>query len=75
MPGADGSWAEKVLHSFNLLNENGSEAGPSGGVIFDAVGNLYGTTEQGGNGVGAVFELMPATGGNWTEIVLCQLHI
>jgi uncharacterized repeat protein (TIGR03803 family) len=69
-PNADGSWTEKVLHSFNLLNANGSEASPSGGVIFDAVGNLYGTTEQGGNGVGAIFELMPTTGGDWNEVVL-----
>ena len=69
-PGTDGTWTEKVLHSFNLLSEAGSEATPYGGVILDASGNLYGTTSNGGDGVGAVFELTPTTGGDWTESVL-----
>ncbi len=43
---------------------------PSAGLIFDAAGNLYGTTGLGGtDGVGTVFELTRA-GGGWTEQVL-----
>ena len=39
-PNGDGSWTESVLHSFN-----GSDgADPHSGLIFDAAGNLYGTT-------------------------------
>ena len=39
-------------------------------VIFDSVGNLYGTAETGGaNGYGVVFELSPV-GAGWTETVL-----
>jgi uncharacterized repeat protein (TIGR03803 family) len=57
-PGADGSWTEKVLHSFT--NSGGDGAHPWGPLIFDAAGNLYGTTQLGGAyGDGAVFEITP----------------
>jgi uncharacterized repeat protein (TIGR03803 family) len=64
-----GNWAETVLHSFS---DNGTDGfGPFGGLIFDAVHNLYGTTASGGAyGRGTAFELTPATGGSWTEAVL-----
>jgi len=40
-------------------------------LIFDAAGNLYGTTLWGGTyGDGTVFELTPTAGGGWTEQVL-----
>jgi hypothetical protein len=38
-------------------------------VIFDAAGNLYGTTYV-SSGAGNVFELSPGAGGTWTEAVL-----
>ncbi len=69
-PEEGGDWAERVLHSFN---QNGSDgAHPVADLIFDAAGNLYGTTLDGGihTYYGAVFELSPAEGGNWTERVL-----
>jgi len=70
--GTDGTWSETVLHSFCLSQENcpdGEE--PEAGVIFDAAGNLYGTTVYGGaNNDGVVFELTPGTNGSWTEKVL-----
>ena len=58
---------ETVLHTFT----NGRDGGrPSSGLIFDAAGNLYGATSQGGAfGFGTVFELTPASGA-WTETVL-----
>ena len=52
---------------------------PGAGLIFDQAGNLYGTTEEGGNpsqcvgegnGCGVVFELIPKAGGGWKEKVL-----
>jgi uncharacterized repeat protein (TIGR03803 family) len=66
-PQAGGGWKEQVLHKFNY--ENG--AFPEAGLIFDAAGNLYGTTLAGGTGgcttggCGTVFELTPQAGGDW----------
>jgi uncharacterized repeat protein (TIGR03803 family) len=47
-----------VLYSFN---ENGTDGeDPYAGLIFDAAGNLYGTTSEGGAyGGGTVFEFTP----------------
>jgi uncharacterized repeat protein (TIGR03803 family) len=69
MPKAGGGWTEKLLYSFNNNGTDGSN--PRGGLIFDAAGNLYGTTVGGGtDGAGTVFELTPMLGGGWTEKVL-----
>src|SRR2546427_10654968 len=59
---------EKVLHNFG----NGADGiQPCAGLIFDAAGDLFGTTLAGGaNGYGTVFELMPNPGGSWTEKIL-----
>jgi uncharacterized repeat protein (TIGR03803 family) len=65
-PNVDGSWTESVLHSFN-----NSEGEPIAGLIFDAAGNLYGTTYDGGaHNFGTVFMLTPTADGSWTESVL-----
>jgi uncharacterized repeat protein (TIGR03803 family) len=59
---------EKVLYSFGS-GKDGS--GPVSSLIFDAAGNLYGTTAVGGaNNDGTVFELTPGSGGKWTESVI-----
>jgi uncharacterized repeat protein (TIGR03803 family) len=74
-PGAHGTWAEKVVYSFNLYDTDG--IGPVDSLIFDAKGALYGTTWAGGTtdcsngeGCGTVFQLAPGPGGTWTESVL-----
>jgi uncharacterized repeat protein (TIGR03803 family) len=67
-PQPDGSWTEKVIHSFTA-SPDGSE--PQAGLVMDAAGNLYGTTVEGGvNGDGAIFELSPSSGGGWNEKVI-----
>jgi uncharacterized repeat protein (TIGR03803 family) len=66
-PAAGGGYTESVIYSFQ-----GGDDGqfPFAGVIFDAAGNLYGTTARGGaGGCGTVFELTPAAGG-WTKSLL-----
>ena len=66
-PNGDGSWTESVLHSFRY---GGDGMWPASGLIFDAAGNLYGTTTIGPSGGGMVFELTPNGDGSWTESVL-----
>jgi uncharacterized repeat protein (TIGR03803 family) len=63
----DSSGAETVLYSFTATDGEY----PTGGLIFDPQGDLFGTTSNGGTyGNGAVFELIPNSGGTWTEQVL-----
>jgi uncharacterized repeat protein (TIGR03803 family) len=58
-------WKEEVLYSFADGNDG---AEPQAGVIFDAAGNLYGTTLYGGpENDGTVFELLRGVNGVWTE--------
>ena len=63
-----GSRRHSVLHSFTGTKD-GSD--PLAGLIFDTIGNLYGTTSSGGaNGLGVVFKLAPNANGSWQERVL-----
>jgi uncharacterized repeat protein (TIGR03803 family) len=64
-----GIWTETILHSFG----NGTDGRqPLAALIFDASGNLYGTTASGGSNVtdGTVFELTSKGGGKWAESVV-----
>ncbi|HLY56441.1 MAG TPA: choice-of-anchor tandem repeat GloVer-containing protein, partial [Stellaceae bacterium] len=67
------AWTETVLYSFTGQADG---ARPLGGLVFDAAGNLYGTTSTGGQSSaapwGTVFELSPPTSGGttWTETTL-----
>ena len=63
------SWTENVIYSFDFSPNGGSPA--YSGLVMDASGNLYGTTQTGGTAKnGVVFELSPQRGGSWTENVL-----
>jgi hypothetical protein len=67
-PGAGGKWTETVLYAFSGGDDGGN---PYAGLIFDAAGNLYGTTVLGGNrGFGVVFELMRTPSGTWKDRIL-----
>ena len=64
-------WNITVLYSF-LGGTDGNS--PYGNVVFDAAGNMYGTTSYGGtNNLGTVWELSHV-GGAWTESVLYSFH-
>ena len=55
-------WAERILYYFQNGNSGNS---PEASLIMDGVGNLYGTTLNGGqHGGGTAFELTPY-GGLW----------
>lgn len=63
-PGPDGTWTEKVLYRFV---DNLGGVLPSGGLVLDDAGNLFGTTHSGGKtGNGTIFELSPGPGDTWT---------
>jgi uncharacterized repeat protein (TIGR03803 family) len=67
-PQGSGIWNETILHGFSGGNASIYGQMPVDSVIFDKVGNLYGTTVVGGtSGYGTVFELSPLGGGRWGE--------
>jgi uncharacterized repeat protein (TIGR03803 family) len=53
-PGSSGD-ALSVLYSFTGGADGGS---PHAALLMDGAGNLYGTAQSGGNGYGAVFEIL-----------------
>jgi uncharacterized repeat protein (TIGR03803 family) len=63
-----GQWDESVLRWFSNEGPGASLAG----LLFDSVGNLYGTTIEGANFCGAAFRLKPPAeqGGKWIPFVL-----
>jgi uncharacterized repeat protein (TIGR03803 family) len=78
-PAGGGTWTESVLWNFSASESDASD--PMSGLMFDKMGNLYGTTALGGtttdfaeenNGLGTVFELSPPGngGGSWSESIL-----
>jgi hypothetical protein len=64
---AGSGWAETTIHTFTGGTDGQN---PQTGLIWDAAGNLYGTTATGGHKNGIVFELSPGSGGTWTEKIL-----
>jgi hypothetical protein len=81
-PNGSGGWTETVLYAFT----GGSDgASPEAGLTFDAAGNLYGTTVDGGYlgnsncglvaaGCGVVYKLSPNGDGTWTQSVMYTFH-
>lgn len=62
---ASAQTTETVLYEFGQLN---SGTNPQGPLVFDAFGNLYGTTTSGGRyNSGTVFKLEPVSGGGWKQ--------
>jgi uncharacterized repeat protein (TIGR03803 family) len=67
-PSGGGAWTETVIHEFAGSGGNDGEL-PTGNLIFDSAGNLYGTASGGAFNEGTVFELSSSSAG-WTEQVL-----
>ena len=63
--------ADKETRLYNFAQSTGGYY-PSGKLLMDASGNLFGTTAQGPGheGAGTVFELSPASGGGYTYSVI-----
>ena len=69
-----GHWKHTTLYAFNKNGVDGTW--PTGNVIFDNNGNLYGVTNRGamgnclGVGCGTVYQLTPTPSGPWTLTTL-----
>jgi uncharacterized repeat protein (TIGR03803 family) len=64
-PNGDGTWTEQALYTVTG-GTDGSH--PYSTLVFDAAGNLYGTTfgnYSGGTGWGTAFRLTPGADGSW----------
>lgn len=65
-PAAGGVWTESAIYTFT----GGADGNhPDSTLVFDAAGNLYGSTYgayYGGTGLGTVFKLTPQADGSWS---------
>ena len=65
-------WKEKMLRNFEDDNDGGL---PESNLIFDAAGNLYGTTYEGGEfGCGVLFKLVSHKNGSLVRADSLQLR-
>jgi hypothetical protein len=75
------AWTENILYVFQGVSKRDGST-PSGGLVIDSAGNLYGVTAYGGTGncvllgnlvgCGTVYEISPPKekGGAWKETIL-----
>jgi hypothetical protein len=59
-------WCEAVLYNFCSLSNCADGSLPSGNLVEDSAGNLYGAVAEG------VFELSPNGSGGWSEALIYQ---
>jgi uncharacterized repeat protein (TIGR03803 family) len=76
-PGAQNTWSLTTIYAFNMGQTQNDGVAPAGGLAFDAQGNLYGTTMNGGGNsctqftdCGTVFKLSPNADGSWSESII-----
>ena len=67
-----GKWHETVL--YNFIGGGADGQNPWQAPVLDSSGNLWGTTQQGGEAqyclnCGVIYELVPQGGGRWSESV------
>jgi uncharacterized repeat protein (TIGR03803 family) len=72
-PTSSGVWTETTIHTFTAGKDGANPTGAN--LVFDASGNLWGTTPTGGIGCnrnlcGVVYKLSLQTGGTWTEAIV-----
>jgi hypothetical protein len=57
LPASNGTWSEETVYNF-FKNSTDDGCTPSGNIVFDASGSLFGTTQQGGlYGSGTMWEI------------------
>ena len=67
-----GAYTGSALHNFVGGNDDGAQPNP--GLVRDSAGNLYGSTQVGGdlNNNGVVFQFSHDGDGNWTETLIYE---
>jgi uncharacterized repeat protein (TIGR03803 family) len=66
-PQSNGKWSLAVLYNF----DGTSQFNPTGALVFDTKGNLYGTTGSNGTTTfGTIYKLTPNGNGQWSETTL-----
>jgi uncharacterized repeat protein (TIGR03803 family) len=68
---AGGAWTGQTLYTFTGGDDG---ANPFGRLNIGSNGELYGTTSDGANGNGTVWELVPAGDGSWNMTVLYRFQ-
>ena len=64
----NGQWRLRTIYAFRGQPDGSF---PYGALLFDGLGNIYGTTYYGGtNGLGCVYELTPRSSGGFRERLL-----
>ena len=66
--GSNGTWTEKVLHTFSGGNDGSAPYG--GMLVVDSVGDVFGMASGGPHDYGVVFELVRGATGSWSEKIL-----
>lgn len=69
-PTTNGNWKETVLHEFRAYWDG---AFPSGPLLLNSSGSVYGTAGGGNTGHGVIFKMSPGSNGTWKETVLHNL--
>jgi uncharacterized repeat protein (TIGR03803 family) len=64
-PHSDGSWSETIV--YNFVRGGGFGVFPSGELFLGAANHLFGVTADGGDGIGAVFELEDTKKRGWQQ--------
>src|SRR5579859_1189124 len=65
---SNGTWTEKILHTFSGGNDGFVQYGPQ--LSVDSSGNLYGQASGGPHDFGIVFKLVRGANGSWIEKIL-----
>ena len=74
------TWTQNVLHNFTGGFVSGTPDGqwPGSGLVQDAAGNLYGTTDAGGNPnyyYGTLYQFTPGTDGTWAYSIPYAFYV
>jgi len=65
---SNGVWTQKNVHEFTGGSADGANA--YSGLLFDSAGNVYGTTNTGGEHLGTVYVAKPNSTGSWPDRIL-----